>query len=131
MARVAYPMHLFKTLTTLAAVSAATVSASFAAPTIASAALAPAVRAPVPATIVRPVSLPRQYENSVVRVAMLVDSAGVPHNVAVVGRVPYDLSFRVVPAVAQWRFTPASQDGHPIAMRVILPIRLVADESSG
>lgn len=120
-------MHLFKILTTLAAVSVATVTTGFAAPTIASTALAPAVRAPVPTKIVRPVSLPRQYENTVVKVAMLVDATGVPHNVTAVGRVPYDLSFRVVPAVAQWRFTPASQDGHPIAMRVILPVRLVAD----
>lgn len=124
-------MQLFKSLTTLAVLSAATAAAAFAAPTRPSTSLEPAVRPPVPARIVRPVSLPSQYENCVVKVAMIVDATGVPHNVTTVGRVPYELSFRVVPAVAQWRFTPASQNGRPVAMHVILPVRLVTDETHG
>lgn len=80
---------------------------------------------PAPVTIVAPTDLLARYRNSVVRLSMTIDASGVPRQVAAVTWMPAALANRVLPAVEQWRFTPAYRDGRPVAVSVILPIKLV------
>jgi len=81
---------------------------------------------PVPVTVVHPTDLPREYENATVYLKFTLDQAGVPHNVAPVGPMPDKLASRLIPAVANWKFTPyRDAKGQPIRKNVILPLELV------
>ena len=81
---------------------------------------------PQPAKIVSPEGLPRRYLDTTVKVAFTVDEFGQPRNITLVGRKDRDLARSLVPAIAQWRFTPATKDGLPVSQRVMMPVKLVA-----
>lgn len=78
-----------------------------------------------PVHVVHPTELPRQYENVTVQLSMTIDEKGVPRDVQAIGQMPKDLAARLLPAVAQWRFTPNYVNGRPVATRVVLPLELV------
>ncbi len=112
--------HTFVALTLAGALTGATFGAppsSFAQPA--------ANAAPVPVKIVAPMNLPRSYENARVELVLTIDAAGVPHEISAVGYLPDRVKQQLLPAVAQWRFAPMYQDGHPVSTRVVLPLRLV------
>jgi len=82
--------------------------------------------APVPVKIVHPTDLPRAYENVTVYVKFTLDQSGVPHDVTSVGPMPKDLASRLLPAIANWQFTPCRDaKGQPMQKSVILPLQLV------
>ncbi len=81
--------------------------------------------APVPVKAVHPTRIPLQYEGSEVALAMTIDKDGVPHDVRAAGWIPSDLAARVIPAVRQWRFSPAYVNHKPAAVSVVLPLKLV------
>jgi TonB family protein len=82
--------------------------------------------APQPDTVVSPTNLPRQYLGSTVKVSFTVDENGQPHDIALVRRSHPALERSLITALAQWRFTPAQENGVAVAKRVILPLKLVA-----
>jgi len=83
-----------------------------------------AVVAPTIAKAVPFESMPTRYQGSSLQLSMLVDETGTPQQIKPVGHAPADLMARLLPAVSQWKFTPAMKDGHPVAVRVILPVEL-------
>lgn len=80
---------------------------------------------PVPVKIVHPTDLPRDFENYTVELKLTIDENGVPHDVRPAQWMPRNLSSRIVPVVAQWRFSPSYVDGHPVKTEVVLPLKLV------
>lgn len=81
--------------------------------------------APVPAMVVAPANIPRRYQNETIRVSLRVDAQGRAHSVDLLdGRDPA-LVRHLLPVIAQWHFTPAMQDGQPVAARIVLPLQLV------
>lgn len=89
---------------------------------------APGTAVPHPDTVVAPSDLPRQYLGATVRLSFIVDETGQPHDIQVLSSNSRSLARSLVPALEQWRFTPAQENGVPVSMRVILPLK-IADES--
>ncbi len=109
-----------------AALAAALVSNAALAATPAPAARdqAPALQLAHPVYVVHPTGLPASFKNTVVRVTMTLDANGIPHDVAADGYLPRDVAKRLLPVVAQWRFSPVRENGRAVTARVILPIEL-------
>lgn len=82
---------------------------------------------PHPAKVVSPENLPRRCLDTTVNVALTVDEFGQPKDITIVGRKDRELARSLVPAIAQWRFTPATKDGAPVSQRVVMPLKLVAN----
>ncbi len=103
----------------------ATLAALFA--TVAFAAPAEPVHtvAPVPLKVVHPTNLPPSYENETVEVTFMLDAKGVPHDVKSMARLPEQVSKNLLPAVAQWRFTPFYRNGQATPTQVVLPLKLI------
>lgn len=87
--------------------------------------------APAPSQVVNPTGLPRQYAGTTVNLLLTVDAAGAPRDIAVVAPNDPELTRGIVEAVAQWRFTPATRNGVPVATRVELPLRLSRPSTAG
>ena len=85
---------------------------------------------PVPVKVVNPTGLFRRHEGEIVRLSLIVDVAGRPHDVKIVSASDRNLAERLLPAVAQWQFAPALKNGAPVATSVILPLRLVEDPNA-
>jgi len=81
---------------------------------------------PVPSKIVSPTGLPMRLEGETVKVTFLLDAMGQPHHVKVLAPRDPALNESLVPAVSQWRFTPAKKDGIAVETQVILPLHLVS-----
>ncbi len=81
---------------------------------------------PQPYTVVNPEALPRRFAGTTVKLAFTIDEHGQPHDITVVKPTDRDLARSLVPALAQWRFTPAQENGVAVAKRVILPLTLSA-----
>ena len=109
--------------------SFALITAAAALPTFAAPAAGSSTSVPVPVQVVSPVAIPEWAENSVVKLRLLVDAEGVPHNVVPAEWIPSDLKFRVISAVEQWRFKPMRVDGRATATHVVLPLRLVREHA--
>jgi protein TonB len=60
-----------------------------------------------------------------VQVEFVVDTTGHTSGINIKSASDRDFAEAVVDAVKQWRFTPAQHNGAPIAMKVILPVRVV------
>jgi len=82
---------------------------------------------PRPTKIVKPEGLPQQYIDATVSVSLTVDENGLPHDIKLMGHKNRDLAQVLVPAIAQWRFTPATKDGVAVSQRVVMPLTLLAD----
>lgn len=118
--RVRSPMHSSKSWFSFAVLTAAA-----ALPAFAVSPQAPVQSAPVPVRVVSPLAIPRWAENSVVKLHLLIDAEGVPHNVVPAEWMPSELKYRVISAVEQWRFRPMQVEGRPTPTHVVLPLRLV------
>jgi TonB family protein len=81
--------------------------------------------APAPASVVSPTGLPNRYIGKTVRLTMIIDAAGQPHDIKVVSHGDAALAHKLVAAVSQWQFTPARKDGAPVSTRIELPLELV------
>lgn len=81
---------------------------------------------PQPAEVVAPQALPRRFVGKTVKLTFTIDETGRPHDIALVKPADRDLARSVIPALAQWRFTPAQENGVPVAKRVMLPLTLAA-----
>lgn len=89
----------------------------------------PAFTAPAPAMVVAPTNIPRRYQNETVRLSLTIDKEGRPRHIDLLdGRDP-GLVRHLLPAIAQWQFKPATRNGEPVAVEVVLPLTLV--ESAG
>lgn len=64
----------------------------------------------------------RPFE-SVSTLALVVDTDGKPRDVCVQHSAEFDLDEQAAKAVWQYRFEPATKDGHPVAMRIKVEIR--------
>lgn len=82
---------------------------------------------PQPAKVVSPEWVPRRYLDHTVKVAFTVDALGQPRDIRIIDPKDRDLARSLVPAIAQWRFTPATKDGTPVAQRVVMPLKLVVN----
>jgi hypothetical protein len=85
---------------------------------------------PEPVTIMSFEALPARYEGATIQVAVTIDAAGNATQVESATRLPAEVQARILPVVAQWKFSPAQdRDGNAVPMRVILPLRLVEKSS--
>ena len=80
--------------------------------------------APIPSTVVSPTGLARRHEGATVNLSLMIDANGRPHDIKVISAVDSTLADALTSAVAQWQFTPARQNGGPVATKVELPITL-------
>ncbi len=78
---------------------------------------------PVPVAVVSP-SVSEAYVGSTVKLAFTVDAKGSPTGFSVVSSPDAMVAKVVMDAVSQWRFTPASKDGAPVATKVVLPVQI-------
>jgi len=79
---------------------------------------------PVPVSVVTPV-IGSGYEGATVQLEFTVDTTGKPADFSVMSSPDTVLSATVVDAVKQWRFTPAFDNGVPVAKKVVLPVKIV------
>jgi len=79
---------------------------------------------PVPIKVVSPAVEPG-YAGTVVELVFTVDQTGAPQNIEVRTPVDYELARVLTDAVQHWRFAPEQREGHPLAAKVMLPIRIV------
>jgi TonB family protein len=56
-------------------------------------------------------------------IALVVDTDGNPRDLCVKHSSPFDLDEQAAKAVRQYRFEPATKDGHPVSKRVAVEIR--------
>ena len=64
------------------------------------------------------------YENAIIKLNLVVDAQGLPHQVDTLGLIPVETKELVIRAVKQWKFRPATRNGVPVSTRVILPLQL-------
>jgi protein TonB len=79
---------------------------------------------PVPVAVVAP-QVTGFDIGSAAKVEFVVDTAGHTSGIRVVSASDRDFAEAVVDAVKQWQFTPAQHNGAPVAMKVILPVRVI------
>jgi protein TonB len=79
---------------------------------------------PAPVKVVAP-SVSSEYAGTTVELVFTVDSSGVPQHIAVRTAVDRELARVLTDAVQHWRFAPEQREGHPLAAKVMLPIRIV------
>jgi TonB family protein len=84
---------------------------------------------PVLAKMVRPPSVPARYEDSTIRISFTVDTTGQPQDIRVLDLNDPVLMRTLLPALAQWRFEPARKDGVAVKVKVVLPLKLVCDNT--
>ena len=83
---------------------------------------------PKPLSIVPPIRSPAGYENATVKLQLVVDASGLPQRVTTLGLIPVEVQELVIGAVKKWKFSPATRDGIPVSVRVILPLKLATLE---
>ncbi len=81
---------------------------------------------PVPISVVSPHVAP-DAAGQHVEVEFIVTTTGTPTGISIRSSSDATLNDDVVAAVKQWQFLPAKKDGMPVATKVILPVRVTAD----
>lgn len=82
---------------------------------------------PRPIHVVEPTDLPHRYIGETVNVMLLLDESGQPSDVKLVDHAnDTQLANSLLPAIAQWKFSPAQKNGEPVSHRVMLPVELIA-----
>ncbi len=79
---------------------------------------------PVPISVVAP-TVGSEFSGSQLDVEFVVDQAGKPENLSVKSSADSTLAATVMDAVKQWKFKPAERNGAPVAMKVVLPVKVV------
>lgn len=83
------------------------------------------IQKPRPAHVVNPTGLPLSFTDTTVTLTMTVDETGTPHHIRLISPRDREVAKKLVPVLAQWRFTPGTQDGEPVEMKVVLPLKIV------
>lgn len=81
---------------------------------------------PVPLAVVTP-QVHTEYAGTTVNVTFTVETDGKPVDIRVMGAPDSVLADEVTAAMEQWRFAPAKRNGETVAVKVRVPIRIVAD----
>jgi len=80
---------------------------------------------PVPISVVSP-EVESRFAGQQVVLEFVVDTAGKPAQIAsVMPAADAELVSAVLAAVEKWQFAPALADGKPVAMKVVLPVKIV------
>jgi TonB family protein len=64
----------------------------------------------------------RKQFSGICMIKMIVDSSGVPRNLAIEQPVGLGLDEKAVDAVSRYRFTPAMKDGQPVAVALKIEV---------
>jgi protein TonB len=83
------------------------------------------LEAPAPVQVVNPTGLQLKHEGATVDLAFTVDAKGKAHNIRVLSEHDTDLTNRLAAAVKQWQFKPATKNGTPVSINVIMPLQLI------
>ena len=82
---------------------------------------------PVPLSVVMP-KVPGRYAGQTITLKFVVDTTGKPTLItSATPGADYELVNAATAALAQWKFSPALVNGHPVARRVELPLAITAD----
>ena len=114
---------LFATVLTGGLLSATVASASITAEPASAA--GNSYTAPVPLKIVAPAGIARRFQGETIRLSLTIDETGRPKNISLLSGRDTNLERNLLPAVAQWQFSPATKNGHPVLVDVVLPLELV------
>ena len=80
---------------------------------------------PVPIAVITP-AVESRFAGQLVTLEFVVDTAGKPTLITSASPgANAELVAAVSAAVAQWKFSPALVDGHPVARKVALPVNIV------
>ncbi len=71
-----------------------------------------------------------RHAGRVIKVRLTIDSEGRPHDIRVTNSIERELVKRIVKAVSQWEFTPATRGGIAIESRVVLPLEVSLEKGS-
>lgn len=86
---------------------------------------------PIPTAVVTPAVSPR-FAGTQVVLEFVVDATGKPTEIkSVTPGANTELVSAVADAVARWKFSPALVDGKPVARKVALPVKIVANSYNG
>jgi TonB family protein len=89
----------------------------------------PVVTLPGVAKAVSPEGLSPLHKDRVVRLALTIDANGKASDISITSPSDRNLREALIPAVAQWEFTPATKDGKAVPARVVLPVKLLNRDS--
>ena len=81
---------------------------------------------PVPVVVVSP-HVPAGLGGQTVPFEFIVDTSGQTSAFVAPPSADSDLVEAVVDALKQWKFKPAVSEGVPVAMKVVLPVRVIED----
>ncbi len=118
-------MKILPLLAAVAGLALTSASASYAAIARSVPHDASTISPPKPLQIVKPTDLPRRFIDATIQLRMTITPEGRAVDVTGVGALPDDLAKQLIPAVERWTFTPATRDGKPMAMEIILPLKLI------
>jgi len=79
---------------------------------------------PAPIKVVSP-DVDSEYAGTTVELMFTVGPTGAPQDIEVRTPVDRELARVLTDAVQHWRFAPEQREGHPLAAKVMLPIRIV------
>lgn len=83
---------------------------------------------PIPTTVIAP-EVSSRFAGRQVVLEFVVDATGMPTGIkSVTPGASAELVATVTDAVKQWKFTPALVDGKPVARKVALPVKIVAND---
>lgn len=86
---------------------------------------------PIPTSVISP-EVSSRFAGRQVTLEFVVDATGKPTDIkAVTPGAHAELVAPVAEAVAQWKFSPALVDGKPVARKVALPVKIVANSHDG
>lgn len=86
--------------------------------------------APAAVKIVNPTGILRRFQGETIRLSLTVDETGRPHDINLLSERDPNLIRNLLPAVAQWKFSPAMKNGRPVPASIVLPIQLVESPAS-
>ena len=81
---------------------------------------------PVPVKVIAP-HVSAEFAGTTVKLAFVVDAAGVPQNITVPDTVPEDLAKTLAAAISGWKFQPLIRYGKTVPTKVVLPVNIVSD----
>lgn len=76
---------------------------------------------------VSPESISPRFLYETAKVGFMIDEHGRPENVHLIYPQDAELAAKLVPAIEQWKFEPATKDGVPVKQAVVLPVQLGDD----
>jgi hypothetical protein len=81
----------------------------------------------IPASVVNPSGLPRDFQGAIIRVEFTLDAAGQPHDIKVLATENAVVQRQLVEAFRQWRFDLGANRSAATGRRYILPLQLTPE----